>query len=381
MRQRLGIYLHIPFCERKCAYCDFLSAPAGREVQRAYVEALKQEIRQRRETEGRGEGSTVFFGGGTPSVLPGDWIGEILEELRACFVFLEGAEITAECNPGTVDREKLEHYRKAGINRLSMRLQSADNQELRLLGRIHTWEEFLENFYLARELGFGNINVDLMSALPGQRREDWQETLEKVIALAPEHISAYSLMVEEGTPFYERYGEGKSREGELPEEETERQMYYDTGRMLKRAGYGRYEISNYARPGFVCRHNLSYWERTDYKGFGIGAASLLKEVRSRNHGDLDAYLNGDFSCESIQVLSRKEQLEETMFLGLRKMAGVALTEELLRVYKEVFRDLEGKGLLVRRDGHAVLTERGIDVSNYVLAEFLLDGDVPERDAE
>ncbi len=381
MGKKLGIYLHIPFCAKKCAYCDFLSAPAEREVQRAYVDAMKEEIRQSRELGEGFEVSTVFFGGGTPSLLPGDWLIEILEELRSWFTFLPEAEITAECNPGTLDPEKLEAYGRAGINRLSLGLQSARNEELRLLGRIHTWEEFLENFYLAREKGFRNINIDLMSALPGQSREDWLETLEKVTALSPEHISAYSLMVEEGTPFYRLYGEGKSREGELPEEDTERQMYYDTGCFLEEAGYGHYEISNYARPGFACRHNLSYWDRADYKGFGIGAASLLGQVRYGNHRDLEAYLKGDFSCESIQPLSRQEQLEETMFLGLRKMEGVALTEELLSVYEDVFRDLEGKGLLLRRDGHAVLTERGIDVSNYALAEFLLDGNMPERSAE
>lgn len=373
MKRQLGIYLHIPFCVQKCGYCDFLSSPAPEAVQRRYVERLKQEIRLNKELGESCEVSTVFFGGGTPSILPEGCLKEVLEELGSCFSIRPDAEITVECNPGTLSRSKLIEYRRSGVNRLSIGLQSADNRELALLGRIHTWEEFLESFWMAREQGFDNLNVDLMSALPGQTCRSWIETLKSVIALSPEHISAYSLMLEEGTPFYDRYGEGTDGARELPDEDAERQMYYDAGKLLGQAGYERYEISNYAKRGFACRHNLSYWERKEYKGFGIGAASFFKEVRSRNHSDLAAYLRGDFSCEEELRLSKTEQLEETMFLGLRKMEGVELTEELLTVYEEVFEDLEKKGLLIRAGGRASLTELGIDVSNYALAEFLLEG--------
>ena len=261
MKKDLGIYIHIPFCARKCAYCDFLSAPATEEVKVQYVKALKKEIEAFREMGQAYETVTVFFGGGTPSLLTGEQLVEILKEVNRCCPIRSGAEITVECNPGTLTEEKLKAYKRAGVSRLSMGLQSAQNEELKKLGRIHTWEEFLISYEMAREKGFGNINVDLMSALPGQRRKTWADTLEQVLKLSPEHISAYSLIIEEGTPFYERYSPGGPLSEELPDEDTERQMYYDTKEILERAGYERYEISNYAKPGYLCRHNLAYWNR------------------------------------------------------------------------------------------------------------------------
>ena len=372
MKKKLGIYIHIPFCKRKCAYCDFLSAPAGEETRAAYVEALKKEIRMASELRERYEGATVFFGGGTPSLLKGEELAGILEEVSGQLSLRSDAEITVECNPGTLDRKKLEIYKSAGINRLSIGLQSADNGELKLLGRIHTWEEFLRTYEQVRALGFDNVNIDLMSALPGQTREGWLRTLRQVTKLDPEHISAYSLIIEEGTPFYECYREGAPLEQELPGEDLDRQMYEDTKAFLHTKGYERYEISNYAKPGYACRHNLSYWERTDYKGFGLGAASLLEEVRYQNQTDLQAYVKGDFSPVSREVLSKKEILEERMFLGLRKMKGVQVTEELQRVYGSVLQKLIREGLLEQAGDFVRLTDRGIDVSNYALAEFLLE---------
>lgn len=374
-RKRLGIYIHIPFCVRKCAYCDFLSAPASRETMERYVEALKQEICRERELGEAYRAETVFFGGGTPSLLEGRQIGEILEVLARTMPFARDAEITVECNPGTLTEEKLAAYRAADVNRLSIGLQSADNRELSLLGRIHTFEEFVDNFELARKKGFGNLNVDLMSALPGQTREGWIRTLEKVTDLEPEHISAYSLIIEEETPFYERYREGAPGYCELPDEETDRLMYEDTKRFLGERGYERYEISNYAKPGFACRHNLSYWERVDYKGFGIGAASLLSGVRYKNRENLKEWLEGNFSYESVLSLSRKDELEETMFLGLRKMGGVVLTQQMRDIYGKVLDRLKREGLLSCGDNRIFLTDRGIDVSNYVLSEFLLDEEI------
>lgn len=371
-KKELEIYIHIPFCVQKCAYCDFLSAPANEAVRERYIDTLKEEIRQQKSFGSEYKVISIFIGGGTPSILEGAQIAEILKEIRNYFAVEADAEITIECNPGTLSDDKLSCYKKSGINRLSLGLQSADNQELKLLGRIHTYEEFLESFSLARKLGFGNLNVDLMSALPGQTKESWQETLRQVIALNPEHISAYSLIIEEGTPFYERYKPGGQEEYLLPDEDLERQMYYDTRDILRAAGYERYEISNYAKPGFECRHNLGYWERREYLGLGLGASSLIKGVRYQNHKKLSAYLKGDYTHEEVQKLTRREEQEETMFLGLRKAEGVLLTEELLEVYKGTLQRLQQKGLLLWEGGRVWLTDLGIDVSNYALAEFLQD---------
>ncbi len=381
--KELELYLHIPFCVKKCNYCDFLSAPAGEETRAAYVDALLEEIRGFDEPEDY-EVVTVFFGGGTPSILPGQAIFRIMEALREKFSFRKGAEITLEANPGTVDKEKLSFYKKAGINRLSFGLQSADAEELKRLGRIHTWEKFLESFQLAREAGFSNINVDLMSALPGQTKESWEKTLRQVLALQPEHISAYSLIIEEGTPFYQLYEKDVERRdaGEEPElipsEEEERAMYEATGRILKEQGYLHYEISNYAKPGRECCHNLGYWQRRDYLGFGLGASTLLNPVRYKNTEDLEAYLGGDFSKKEFFVLTKDNQIEETMFLGLRVLEGVSKEQfrehfscELRVVYRKELEKLEQEGLLEEEGDFVRLTSRGIDLSNPVLAEFLL----------
>lgn len=380
--KRFQIYLHIPFCIRKCAYCDFLSFPAAPEVRRRYVEAL---IRQMEQCPERGRrADTVFFGGGTPSVLEGGEIGELTDALQRYFGISKGAEVTIEANPGTLSKEKLRSYRDAGINRLSLGLQSADNRELGLLGRIHTMEEFLDNYRLAREAGFRNINVDLMSALPGQTAESWLETLEKVIGLSPEHISAYSLIVEEGTPFFETYQEavrrreaGKECEP-LPSEEEERRMYQDTERILNRAGYRRYEISNYAKPGCECLHNTGYWRREDYLGLGLGASSLLGNRRFHMTEDLKAYLEGSFGEEDTCILSEKEQMEEFMFLGLRLTEGIeekCFEEEFGipygSVYGEVTGKLEEQKLVEAHKGRVQLSRRGLDVSNYVMSQYLL----------
>ena len=381
--KELELYLHIPFCVKKCNYCDFLSAPAEEETRAAYVDALLEEIRGFEDPEDY-EVVTVFFGGGTPSILLGQEIYRIVEALREKFSFRKEAEITLEANPGTVDKEKLSCYKKAGINRLSFGLQSADAEELKKLGRIHTWEKFLESFQLAREAGFSNINVDLMSALPGQTKESWEKTLRQVLALQPEHISAYSLIIEEGTPFYQLYEKDVERRdaGEepelLPSEEEERAMYEATGRILKEQGYLHYEISNYAKPGRECRHNLGYWQRRDYLGFGLGASTLLNPVRYKNTEDLEAYLGGDFSKKEFFVLTKDNQIEETMFLGLRVLEGVSKEKfreqfscELRVVYRKELEKLEQEGLLEEEGDFVRLTSRGIDLSNPVLAEFLL----------
>ncbi len=394
-KKELEIYIHIPFCVRKCAYCDFLSAPADKETRGRYVEALKQEIRESRKLGETYEVSTVFVGGGTPSLLEGRQLAEILRELRDDFSVREQAEITVECNPGTLDGDKLKSFRDLGVNRLSLGLQSAQNEELRLLGRIHTWEEFLESFRLTREAGFSNVNVDLMFGLPGQTQKSWRDTLNRVLDLEPEHISAYSLILEEGTPFFRQYGEraedsheksgqetmagvsekkGAPREPfpGLPDEDTERQMYEDARERLEAAGFVRYEISNFAKPGRECRHNLGYWRREEYKGFGIGAASLLGGCRFRNQEKLGPYLQGQFAVTDWEELTPADDLSETMFLGLRTRQGVRLTREMRRIYQKELERYQRQGFLLEEKGFLRLTDRGIDVSNWILADFLIE---------
>ena len=381
-KERMGIYLHIPFCVRKCAYCDFLSAPADEETREAYVRALTEEIRAFPDPD-RYLVRSVFFGGGTPSLLAPAQTERILDAVRARFSLTGDAEITAECNPGTLSREKLSAYRGMGISRLSIGLQSANDAELALLGRIHTFAVFRENYELAREAGFDNLNVDLIFGLPGQKRADWAATLAAVTALSPEHISAYSLIIEDGTPFGRTYGEDALRREEglaprfLPDEEEERGMSEDTVRILEEAGLSRYEISNYARPGRGSVHNTGYWTREAYAGFGIGAASLLGHERTKNTEDLAAYLRGERSAGEREVLSREDEMAETMFLGLRLIRGVNLTR-FARTFGERAQDrwareiaqMTAEGLLETADGHLRLTPRGLDLANYVMAAFV-----------
>ena len=409
--KELELYLHIPFCERKCAYCDFLSAPADLPVRISYIKKLQEEIAYYGAQYGEYQVSSIFFGGGTPTILEGYQLAAILETVKEHFNITTDAEITVECNQGTLTAGKAEKLVQAGFNRISMGLQSADDRELQLLGRIHNFAQFLESYDLARKAGFQNINVDLMSALPGQTLKSWQDTLQKVTALRPEHISAYSLIIEEGTPFYERFAEDERIREEgghprlLPEEDVERQMYELTETFLHTKGYERYEISNYAKPGYECRHNCGYWTRKDYLGLGLGASSLVEHQRFQNTSELKTYLEQEYSpqCEGqheriaetiqlqeetgltqtghhihIETLDKKSEMEEFMFLGLRLMAGISRQQfekkfqvTLNSVYGEVLRKLKGEQLIEEVAGYVRLTEHGIDVSNYVLAEFLL----------
>jgi len=383
-KKELELYFHIPFCVRKCLYCDFLSAPAEEGTKARYMETLNREAGERAGDYRDYRVVSVFVGGGTPSIVPAEQTGRLLETVREGFDLAGDAEITVEVNPGTVEENMLRCYRQAGVNRLSIGLQSADNRELAALGRIHTYEQFLETWHTARKCGFSNINVDLMSALPGQTLEDYLGTLEKVLSLkpAPEHISAYSLIVEEGTPFYEMWQKGAIA---LPDEETDRLMYEKTGELLEKAGYYRYEISNYAKPGYECRHNCGYWRRREYLGLGIGAASLIGNCRFRNGDSLAAYLDNPLGVrEEMQELSLEEQMEEFMFLGLRMTEGISVSEfqtvfgkRIEEVYGAVIEKNLKDGLLEYREKASsgemlslALTGKGIDVSNMVMAQFL-----------
>ena len=373
MRRDLELYIHIPFCVKKCAYCDFLSGPANKETIEEYVQALIREIKSVESMKEMYQVVTIFVGGGTPSVLEGEQIERIFEAIRERFGLDDESEITIEANPGTVTREKMQAYKRAGINRISFGLQSANNEELKKLGRIHTYEEFLESYMLAREEGFDNINIDLISAIPNQTVESWKSTVDKILKLQPEHISAYSLIVEEGTPFEKMYGEDGSKKEELPSEEEERMIYQKTKEWLKEAGYERYEISNYAKKGYACRHNLGYWERKEYLGLGLGASSFIGNVRFQNTSEMKIYLqcadNEEKRIENREVLTKEEELEETIFLGLRKMQGI-LKREVESFCGEQIEKMICQGFLEEKEGRIRLTDKGIDISNYVFAEIL-----------
>lgn len=349
------------------------------------MDALMREVRERAE-EFRGYLVTsAFIGGGTPSVVDAEQIEELMTTVKEYYEVASDVELTIEVNPGTVDFGKLKIYRRAGINRLSIGLQSADDKELEVLGRVHSLQQFLDTYLAAREAGFDNINVDVMSALPGQSLESCRKTLQKILTLSspPEHISAYSLILEEGTELFRLAEQGMLR---LPDEETDRKMYRETKQMLEQAGYGRYEISNYAREGFSCRHNIGYWTRRNYLGFGIGAASLINNTRFNNGSDLQVYLRDPLNDRmEIQRLSRQEQMEEFMFLGLRLTEGVSALrfqqlfgQSLQEVYGNVIAQNEKEGLLRRyirsssdvQEEMLALTDFGLDVSNYVMSQFL-----------
>ncbi len=347
---------------------------------------------------------SIFLGGGTPSLLPSRETGRILERTRSGFAVAEDVEITIECNPGTVTEQKLRDYITHGINRLSIGLQSTDDEELKRIGRIHDYGSFLETYSLARAAGFDNINIDLMAGLPGQGMASYRRTLERVVALSPEHISAYSLILEEGTPLYVNQNAYR-----FPDEDEDREMYELTGTVLGEAGFHRYEISNYAREGWECRHNKVYWRRGDYVGFGLGASSMVGNVRWKNpdvQADYAACLkrmeardrHSDSGCvihaagtqsepfaemlrrtgrREVQPLTPQEQMEEFMFLGLRLMEGVGLEEfrqyfgkTADEIYGKQMKSLVQQGLLERTGPRLRLTPRGIDVSNMVFAEFL-----------
>lgn len=380
IKQDLMLYIHIPFCEKKCDYCDFLSAPANNEIKLAYVDKLIQEIKSHKDKQEHYNVSSLFIGGGTPSALPIGQIRRIMEGIVETFPMdrsLEEIEVTIEVNPGTINKEKLLEYKDSGINRLSFGLQSSDNLELKKLGRIHTYEAFLKNYELAREVGFRNINIDLMSGLPDQTLKDWLVTLEKVVELRPEHISAYSLIIEEDTPFYNRYGLDYNNE------DTDRFIYLKTKEVLQSKGFDRYEISNYAKTGYECKHNIGYWRRKEYLGLGLGSSSLLNGVRMRNEEDLNKYLAPTSNLEELIIerspLSQKEKMEEFMFLGLRLAKGINRSDftkefgkSIEEVYdKELTRSRDEDLLYIGKD-QIYLTEKGIDLSNLVMSRFLLE---------
>ncbi|MFP4697884.1 MAG: radical SAM family heme chaperone HemW [Eubacteriales bacterium] len=375
----LSIYIHIPFCIKKCYYCDFLSFPSTKNEQKYYVEALIKEINS---TNKDVEYSviSIFIGGGTPSIISKELIKKIIQSIKDNYNVSNDVEITIEVNPGTVDKDKLETYKQIGINRLSIGLQSTDNELLSALGRIHNYEEFLDSYYMAKDAGFKNINIDLMFGLPNQNIIKWENTLDKIIKLNPTHISCYSLIVEGGTLLSDLFESGKLKE---LDEEIERQMYHLAISKLKKARFKQYEISNFSKEGYKCKHNLSYWIGREYLGIGLGASSYIKGVRYKNTEDIKYYIKNVLHLNKIRenknIIIKKQKMEEYMFLGLRLTQGVSKKEFLKRfnmhieeIYKNTIYDLKDNNLIKVSNDNISLTSKGIDLSNYVFTQFLLD---------
>ena len=391
-RRSLGVYIHIPFCVRKCLYCDFCSFPVGdaykEEHIRRYFTALAEEITAVEPEVSGYSIDSIYIGGGTPTLPKASYIEALLCILYERLDITSDAEFTIECNPGTATYDTLSRYREAGINRLSIGLQSGNDSELATLGRIHSYDDLLRTYEAARRASFDDINIDLMRGIPGQSVGSFHETLERVCALGPEHLSVYSLIIEEGTPFAARYGEADTGDATgtypaLPSEDEEYAMSQDTEAVLAAAGYERYEISNYARDGHRCRHNIRYWERGDYLGLGLGAASLLEDgtLRFHNTTDLDTYIDciSDLDCirEDMEELSERARMEETMFLGLRMVEGVSIAafaerfgRDIHEVYGDVLERNEREGLITSDGARIRLTPRGMEVANRVMAQFL-----------
>ena len=394
-KKRLSLYIHIPFCVQKCRYCDFYSAAATAQEKLQYTELLCREIRSwGRMLREQYSVYTIFMGGGTPTCLPPDCLEKIGEEVRESFDCDALTEFTTEANPGTVTPEHLAVWQQMGINRVSLGLQSAQNRELQMLGRIHSYEEFLDTYQMIRQSGMDQINIDVMAAIPEQTLESYQDTLEKIVSLNPEHISSYSLIVEPETVFWDWEKNGTLKR---VDEDTDRQMYEWTGKYLQQMGYHRYEISNYCRSGMECKHNCVYWTGGEYLGLGVNASSYLNGYRFRvpvsqksyrSYVDRICQLAGNESADlqnaiqemdELEIIDQKEQMEEFMFLGLRMMAGVSEEEffrrfgsSMMDVYGDVIKKYQKMDLICRKDtGQVTLTEKGIDVSNSILADFLL----------
>ncbi len=369
--KEVSLYIHIPFCKSKCLYCDFLSFSNSEDTFLAYKNALVEEIKSLKKY-GQLKIRSIFIGGGTPTVLPPSYIKEIMEEIDKVFTIDKNIEITMESNPGTVTLEGLKIVKASGINRISMGLQAWQNDLLKTLGRIHTNEEFLESYDNVVKAGFQNINVDLMFSLPKQTISMWEETIHHVVALKPSHISAYSLIIEEGTPFAKMYNEKNT-----PSEEMDRDMYDMVKNILKGAGYGHYEISNFAIHGKESRHNLVYWQREEYIGLGLSAHSFFNHKRFHNTSSMEEYINKKISMVHSETISEKDAYGEFMFLGLRLVEGIrksnfkkSFNKDIDEIYGTEISKLQQENLLAVSSDTIRLTERGIDVSNYVFEKFI-----------
>ncbi len=386
-KKELGIYIHIPFCKRKCFYCDFISY-TGYSENSEYIEAIKKEI----ETYKLNDYivTSIYIGGGTPSYINSFYIESILKNIRERFNLSEDCEITIEVNPGTVTFEKLKTYKKCGINRLSIGLQTVDNELLKLIGRIHTYEEFINTYKMAKEIGFENMNIDLIIGIPNQTLEDIKKEIEKIINLRPSHISTYSLIVEEGTKLAEMLDEASNSKGmlngkrfELPSEETERKMYWYIKNKLEELGYNHYEISNFAIKGKESRHNVNCWKQKEYIGLGVAAHSYLDKVRYSNIESVESYVknikNGKILLNRIiqETQNLKDMKKEYMLLGLRKIDGISIkdfkykfSENPIFIFRNELNKLQNEELIEIDGDNIKLTNKGIDLANLVWQEFI-----------
>ncbi|WZL74620.1 radical SAM family heme chaperone HemW [Clostridiaceae bacterium 35-E11] len=378
--KELGIYIHIPFCIQKCFYCDFHSYSNMQHRIMAYINALIKEMDSWKEKLANYQIKSVFIGGGTPSIVPIDAIDKIINTLHTSFRLSSDLEFTIESNPGTLEKQKIKYYLENDINRLSIGLQAWQNPLLKELGRIHTQEMFVKNYLLAREMGFKNINVDIMFGLPHQTSAQWEETLRNVVVLQPEHISAYSLKIEDNTIFGKKYDKGMLQ---LPSEEEDRWMYHFAIDFLQNYQYQHYEISNFSKEDKACMHNKIYWYNEEYIGFGLGAHSYIDQMRFSNEILLDKYVEAiekkQLPCTSKEKISLHDEVAETMFLGLRMMEGIDIEKFTRRfgfspfkIYASQISKLQDRGLLIVEGEKMKLTRKGIDLSNTVFVEFLLD---------
>ena len=387
--KNMGLYIHIPFCKRKCKYCDFISYSNREHLIDRYIECLKYEIRDigisnlhdyKKGLDDLINLKTIYIGGGTPSVIDSKYIKEILSEIKQNLKINSDVETTIEVNPGTVNETKLKDYKDAGINRLSIGLQSTNNNTLERIGRIHTYEEFLNTYNLARKIGFSNLNVDLMLALPEQNMEELTEGLEKVIELKPEHISIYSLILEEGTTLYKEIEEGKYV---LTDDDMERKMYWKTKKMLENTGYIHYEISNFAKKGFESKHNLSCWNGEEYIGVGAAAHSYTNNVRYSNIGNIEEYINNFENGKAIdnfvfhEKQTNESKMKDYMILGLRKIEGINIDifknkflQNPLYLFRKELEQLINEKLLIVDGNYIKLTDKGLDLANLVWKEFV-----------
>ena len=375
----LGLYVHIPFCAQKCNYCDFNSYKIEEKNQKKdYLRSISREMELYKEEFKNKYFTSVFLGGGTPSILTSEELTSLMKNIYSNFNIKKDAEITIECNPGTLNKEKLKTIKSLGINRLSMGLQVTQNHHLKYIGRIHTYEQFEKNYKDAIEVGINNINVDLMYSLPNQSFDEWKETLNKIINLNPSHISAYSLILEEGTKFYDMY---INKEFELNDEEVDINIYNYTIDTLSKNGYNQYEISNYAKEGYECKHNIVYWKCDNYLGLGPGAAGYINNYRYSNVCDIKSYnkyLNDNKKpLEEKNILNKKDEIEEFIFMGLRMNKGINLDEFYKRFninfnhkYNNIIEKLKNLNLIIEQNNNIALTQRGRELSNTVFVEFI-----------
>lgn len=374
--KEMSLYIHIPFCKQKCLYCDFPSYAGKESLINEYIRALNEEILRKCS---KYKIASIFVGGGTPSYLNEINLESLLKTINL-LDFKDDFEFTIECNPGTLNEEKLVLMKNYNVNRISMGLQTTNDNILKEIGRIHSFEEFKKNYNQARKAGFENINVDLMFGLPNQHMKDWKASLEDVMSLEPDHISAYSLIIEEGTCFYNLYNNDKLN---IPNEEEERSMYLFTKGFLKDYGYNQYEISNYAKVNKECFHNKVYWKCNEYLGLGVSASSFVDEKRFKNIDDIKIYIekinNNEDVTEEIHVNNINDDMEEFMFMGLRMIEGINLKtfkkrfgKDVFDIYDEVIKNNIKKGLLVVDSGKLYLSEKGIELSNYVMSDFILN---------